>query len=49
MQARDLLDRILTQFGSALRETFITLYYPTAQKLMPTDFAMEFKANHYDG
>jgi len=49
VQARDLLDRILTQFGSALRETFITLYYPTAQKLMPTDFAMEFKANRYDG
>lgn len=49
MQARDLLDRIQNQFGSALRETFSTLYYPSAQRLMSADFPMEFTANRYDG
>ncbi len=49
VQARDLLDRIQNQFGSALRETFSTLYYPTAQRLMSADFPMEFNANRYDG
>jgi len=49
VQARDLLDRIQNQFGSALRETFSTLYYPSAQRLMSADFPMEFNANRYDG
>ena len=49
VQARDLLDRIQNQFGSALRETFATLYYPSAQRLMSADFPMEFTANKYDG
>ncbi len=49
VQARDLLDRIQSQFGSALRETFSTLYYPSAQRLMAADFPMEFTANKYDG
>ena len=49
VQARDLLDRIQNQFGSALRETFSTLYYPSAQRLMAADFPMEFTANKYDG
>jgi len=49
VQARDLLDRIQNQFGSALRETFSTLYYPSAQRLMSADFPMEFNANKYDG
>ncbi len=49
VQARDLLDRIQNQFGSALRETFSTLYYPRAQRLMSADFPMEFNANRYDG
>lgn len=49
VQARDLLDRIQNQFGSALRETFATLYYPSAQRLMSADFPMEFTANRYDG
>ncbi|MCF8004660.1 MAG: DUF499 domain-containing protein [Chromatiaceae bacterium] len=49
VQARDLLDRIQNQFGSALRETFSTLYYPSNQRLMSADFPMEFTANNYDG
>jgi hypothetical protein len=48
VQARDLLDRIQNQFGSALRETFSTLYYPSAQRLMSADFPMEFTANRDD-
>ncbi|MCF7983262.1 MAG: DUF499 domain-containing protein [Thiohalocapsa sp.] len=49
VQARDLLDRIQNQFGSALRETYATLHYPSAQRLMSADFPMEFTANKYDG
>ncbi|MDE0627782.1 MAG: DUF499 domain-containing protein [Bryobacterales bacterium] len=49
-QARDqLLPRFLTQFHSAIRETFTTLYYPTRDRLAKADFLMEFKENRYDG
>ena len=49
-QARDqLLPRFLTQFHSAVRETFTTLYYPTRDRLAKADFLMEFKENRYDG
>ena len=49
-QAREtLLPRFLTQFHSAVRETFTTLYYPTRDRLAKVDFLMEFKGNHYDG
>ena len=49
-QARDqLLPRFLTQFHSAIRETFTTLYYPTRDRLSTVDFLMEFRENHYDG
>lgn len=49
-QARDeLLPRFLTQFHSAIRETFTTLYYPTRDRLAKVDFLMEFRENHYDG
>ncbi len=49
-QARDqLLPRFLTQFHSAVRETFTTLHYPTRDRLAKADFLMEFRENHYDG
>ena len=49
-EARErLLPRYLTQFHSAVRETFTTLFYPTRDRLMKVDFLMEFKDNHYDG
>ena len=49
-EARErLLPRYLTQFHSAIRETFTTLYYPTRDRLMKVDFPMEFKDNHYSG
>lgn len=48
-QAREqLLPRFLTQFHSAIRETF-TPYYPTRDRLATVDFLMEFKGNHYNG
>ena len=49
-QARDqLLPRFLTQFHSAVRETFTTLHYPTRDRLAKVDFLMEFKDNRYNG
>ena len=49
-QARDqLLPRFLTQFHSAVRETFTTLHYPTKDRLAKVDFLMEFKDNRYNG
>ena len=49
-EARErLLPRYLTQFHSAIRETFTTLFYPTRDRLMKVDFLMEFKDNHYSG
>ncbi|MGI9047328.1 MAG: hypothetical protein ACR2FI_11205, partial [Burkholderiales bacterium] len=49
VQARDLQDRIRAQFLSATRETFTTLYFPVADRLMSADFPMEFRNNHYHG
>ena len=49
VQARDLLDRIQTQFLSATRETFTTLFYPFGERLVMADFLMEFTDNRYRG
>ena len=52
-QADELLDRLLTQFLSAVKETFSTLYYPTRQSdkdvLNPADFLMKYESNKYNG
>jgi len=49
-QARDqLLPRFVTQFNSAIRESFSTLYYPTKDRLSKADFTMEFKENRFNG
>ena len=49
-QAREqLLPRFLTQFHSAIRETFTTLHFPTRDRLAKADFLMEFRENRYDG
>jgi hypothetical protein len=52
-QADDLRDRILTQFLSAVKETFTTLHYPTRQSnqdlLSHADFLMTFEGNKYQG
>lgn len=49
VQAQDLHDRIHQTFHSAVRETFTTLWYPTASGLMNADFHMRFQGNRYDG
>ena len=49
VQARELLDRIQTQFLSAIRETFTTLYFPTKDRLMSADIQMLFTDNRYQG
>ena len=52
-QADELLDRLLGQFLSAVKETFSTLYYPTRQgdkdTLNPADFLMKYDENKYNG
>ncbi len=52
-QADELLDRLLGQFLSAVKETFSTLYYPIRQSdkdtLGPADFLMKYDENKYNG
>jgi hypothetical protein len=48
-QANDLALRILGQFHSAVRESFTTLFYPTANGLVSADFLMKFEGNKYEG
>ncbi len=49
VQANELADRIRQTFHSAVRETFTTLWYPTAHGLMSVDFFMKFDGNRYNG
>lgn len=49
VQANDLHDRIRQNFHSTVRETFTTLWYPTAAGLMSADFYMRFQGNRYNG
>lgn len=48
-QARQLQDRIMGNFHSAVRETFTTLFFPTGEGLLSADLLMQFNANRYDG
>lgn len=49
VQAGELNDRIQGNFYSAVRETFTTLWYPTANELSSADFRMRFEGNRYSG
>lgn len=49
VQAKELSDRIQGNFHSAVRETFTTLWYPTANELYSADFRMQFESNKYSG
>jgi hypothetical protein len=49
LQADDLRDRIVTQFHSAIRESFTTLYYPWDNELRDADIQMKFESNKFDG
>ena len=52
-QADELKDRLVTQFLSAVKETFSSLHFPTfldsAETLASADFAMRFEGNRYNG
>ncbi|MDF1536645.1 MAG: DUF499 domain-containing protein [bacterium] len=49
LQARELNERILHNFHSAVRETFTTVWYPTESGLVQADFRMKFEGNQYSG
>jgi hypothetical protein len=47
-QAQDILHKVELNLLQTSRETFITLYYPTAEGFESSDFKMEFKNNRFD-
>jgi len=47
--ARDLQEKTLHGFRSAIRETFTSLWYPTGEGLLNADLLMEFDSNRYRG
>lgn len=48
-EAEATLDKTTQALFSAIRETFVTLHYPTKNGLEQTDFRLEFKENKFDG
>lgn len=47
--AQEILDKIQLRLLSGTRETFTTLTYPHSDRLLMTDFLMNFKDNEYRG
>ncbi len=47
-QAQDILHKVELNLLQTSRETFITLYYPTADGFEFSDFKMEFRNNKFD-
>ena len=48
-EAEATLDKSIQALFSTIRETFVTLHYPTKNGLEQTDFRLEFKENKFDG
>lgn len=48
-EAESQLDKAIQALFSAIRETFVTLYYPTKNGIVSSDFKLEFKGNKFDG
>ena len=48
-EAESTLDKATQALFSTIRETFVTLYYPTKNGIDQTDFRLEFKENKFDG
>src|SRR5699024_4329919 len=46
--AQEILHKVELNLLQTARETFITLYYPTADGFESNDFKMEFKNNNFD-
>ena len=42
-------DKALQALLSTIRETFVTLFYPTKNGIVSSDIKFEFKDNHFDG
>lgn len=53
IEAEAHLDKATQNLFSTIRETFVTLYYPTGRnenyRIRSADFKLEFKDNHFDG
>jgi hypothetical protein len=43
------LDKALQSLFSTIRETFVTLYYPTKNGIVSSEFKLEFKENKFNG
>lgn len=43
------LDKAIQALFSTIRETFVTLYYPTKNGIESSDFKLEFKGNKFNG
>lgn len=43
------LDKAIQALFSTIRETFVTLYYPTKNGIESSDFKLEFKGNRFNG
>ncbi len=48
-EAEATLDKTIQALFSTIRESFVTLHYPTKNGLEQTDFRLEFKENKFDG
>jgi len=48
-EAESQLDKALQALYSTIRETFVTLYYPTKNGIESTDLKLEFKNNQFNG
>jgi hypothetical protein len=49
LEAEKLRENILFNFMSAVKETFVKIYYPTKRGLLDANFLMQFQGNDYNG
>lgn len=49
LEAEKLKENILFNFMSAVKETFVKIYYPTRRGLLDANFLMHFQGNDYNG
>ncbi len=49
LEAQNQESKVLAALISSIKETFITLYYPTASGLESSDFKLEFTDNNFNG
>ena len=49
LEAEKLRENILFNFLSAVKETFVKLYFPTKRGLLDANFLMHFEGNEYNG